>query len=89
MNNEIQKKKHLELKNIITAYHNVINIGNPNAKMIDIDSLTRESQIGHNLYSKFRLNFNVKSLHEMYNILNLSSYNFCLKYCYFFYVVNI
>lgn len=43
-NNDIQKQKHLELRNIIIAYHNVIHFGNPNVNMPDVDSLTRECQ---------------------------------------------
>jgi hypothetical protein len=33
----------MELKNIILAYHDVIKFGNPNAKIPDIDTLTRDS----------------------------------------------
>lgn len=34
----------MELKNIVSAYHDVIKFGNPSAKIPDIDSLTRDGQ---------------------------------------------
>ncbi|XP_060867719.1 PHD finger protein 14 isoform X1 [Metopolophium dirhodum] len=49
-NNEIQKQKHLGLKNIITAYHNVIKLCNPNANILDVDILTREVPNDHNSF---------------------------------------
>jgi len=54
-NNEIQKQKHLGLKNIITAYHNVIKLCNPNANILDVDILTREVPNDHNSFSEFNL----------------------------------
>lgn len=53
INNENLKKKHLELENIIKAYHNVINSCNPNANILDVDILTREVQNDHNSFSEF------------------------------------
>ncbi|XP_016656123.1 PHD finger protein 14-like isoform X3 [Acyrthosiphon pisum] len=50
-NNEILKKKHLELENIIRVYHNIINSCNPNANIIDVDILTREVQNDHNSFN--------------------------------------
>lgn len=80
MNNESQKKKHLELKNIITAYHNVIKFGNPNAKIVDVDTLTRESQKGHHFYSWFKLYYYKIYLPINYTqILNFSSQHFYYK----------
>ncbi|XP_022181600.1 PHD finger protein 14-like isoform X2 [Myzus persicae] len=50
-NNEILKKKHLELENIIKAYHYAINSCNPNSNILDLDILPREVQYGHNSFN--------------------------------------
>ncbi|XP_050433269.1 PHD finger protein 14 isoform X2 [Adelges cooleyi] len=42
--NEKQKQKHLELKNCISAYHNVILFGDPNAKLPNMDVLVVNDQ---------------------------------------------
>lgn len=34
----------MELKNIISAYHDVIKFGNPSAKIPDIDTITKNNQ---------------------------------------------
>jgi len=52
-NNEILKKKHLELENIIKAYHNVINLCNPTANILDLNIFTREVQNNHDSFSEF------------------------------------
>lgn len=57
-NNEILKKKLAELKNIVTAYHDVICIGNPDARLPDVDTLTKETQ-KMCIYSKFYLNIHL------------------------------
>ncbi|VVC34294.1 Hypothetical protein CINCED_3A006531 [Cinara cedri] len=49
-NNEVQKQKHLKLKNILTAYYDVIQFVNPNIKMPDIDTLSRKGQENHHQY---------------------------------------
>lgn len=44
----------MELKNIVTSYYDVIHIGNPDARLPDVDALTKETQ-KMSIYSKFYL----------------------------------
>lgn len=45
----------MELKNLISTYHSIINISNPNAKLPDIDTLFNECH-NDNFSGEFYLN---------------------------------
>lgn len=51
-NNEIQKQKHLKLKNVLTAFYDVIRFANPNIKMPDIDTFSGDGQKDNHHYSQ-------------------------------------
>ncbi|XP_026817190.1 PHD finger protein 14-like isoform X1 [Rhopalosiphum maidis] len=68
--NEIQKQKNLELENVIKAYHNIINLCNPYANILDVDIFAGEVQNDHCSYIGFSDNVQL----DLYNKCSICSH---------------